>query len=324
MGRVRTKTVKKSAKVIIERYYPKLTLDFETNKRICDEIAIIASKRLRNKVSFSHLDSHEGLGRPGCYRYLTGCQLQIAGYTTHLMKRIQRGPVRGISFKLQEEERERKDQYVPEVSALDFAQNSESGQLDVDTETKDLLKHLGVRSSSLTRVRNPTATNSILTILLTVRLYPRQRHPRYPAAGPRARWPPLRRPPPSPRLSGDGREKRDEYHGWIWRFGHKTVHGICLHDDFSASIGQVVMLLPDHSAEKERSFAHTRCRRFSRVIPEMTLDCQFYVPYQLQCCHTCCPFVTHGWGWLLHRQGWPYGLALVGVVTTSIRDMSVF
>lgn len=51
MGRVRTKTVKKSAKVIIERYYPKLTLDFETNKRICDEIAVIASKRLRNKVS---------------------------------------------------------------------------------------------------------------------------------------------------------------------------------------------------------------------------------------------------------------------------------
>ena len=43
-------TVKKSAKVIIERYYPRLTLDFETNKRVCDEIAIIASKRLRNKV----------------------------------------------------------------------------------------------------------------------------------------------------------------------------------------------------------------------------------------------------------------------------------
>jgi small subunit ribosomal protein S17e len=38
MGRVRTKTVKKSAKVIIERYYPKLSLDFETNKRICDEV----------------------------------------------------------------------------------------------------------------------------------------------------------------------------------------------------------------------------------------------------------------------------------------------
>ena len=84
------------------------------------QIAIIASKRLRNK---------------------------IAGYTTHLMKRIQRGPVRGISFKLQEEERERKDQYVPEISALDFTQNSESGALDVDQETKDLLKSLGVRAA---------------------------------------------------------------------------------------------------------------------------------------------------------------------------------
>ncbi|KAF2665618.1 40S ribosomal protein S17-like protein [Microthyrium microscopicum] len=116
MGRVRTKTVKKSAKVIIERYYPKLTLDFETNKRICDEIAIIASKRLRNK---------------------------IAGFTTHLMKRIQRGPVRGISFKLQEEERERKDQYVPEVSALDY---SEAGSITVDQDTKDLLKSMGFDS----------------------------------------------------------------------------------------------------------------------------------------------------------------------------------
>jgi len=35
----------------LRRYYPKLTLDFETNKKICDEIAIIASKRLRNKAS---------------------------------------------------------------------------------------------------------------------------------------------------------------------------------------------------------------------------------------------------------------------------------
>lgn len=85
---VRTKTVKKSARAIIEKYYSRLTMDFHTNKRVCDEVAIIPSKRMRNK---------------------------IAGFVTHLMKRIQRGPVRGISLKLQEEERERRMDFVPEV-----------------------------------------------------------------------------------------------------------------------------------------------------------------------------------------------------------------
>lgn len=101
---------------MIEGYYPKLTLDFEINKRLASEIAYIPSKRLRNK---------------------------IAGYTTHLMKRIQKGPVRGISFKLQEEERERRDQYVPDVSALDLSHTD--GSLDVDKDTAELLKSLGLK-----------------------------------------------------------------------------------------------------------------------------------------------------------------------------------
>ncbi|CAN1277562.1 40S ribosomal protein S17-4 [Linum perenne] len=70
MGRVRTKTVKKSSRQVIERYYSKMTLDFHTNKKILEEVAIIPSKRLRNK---------------------------IAGFSTHLMKRIQKGPVRGMA-----------------------------------------------------------------------------------------------------------------------------------------------------------------------------------------------------------------------------------
>merc|ERR1711939_382344 len=119
MGRVRTKTSKRASRVLIEKYYPRLTLDFHTNKRICDEVAIIPSKRLRNK---------------------------IAGFTTHLMKRIQKGPVRGISFKLQEEERERKDNYVPEVSALDTTANP----LEVDQDTKELLRSIGMDNINVT------------------------------------------------------------------------------------------------------------------------------------------------------------------------------
>merc|ERR1711972_469437 len=94
---------------IIEKYYARLTLDFQTNKRLCEEVAIIPSKGLKNK---------------------------IAGYTTHLMKRIQRGPVRGISLKLQEEERERRMDFVPEVSAVD------TDVIEVDPETKAMLRSL--------------------------------------------------------------------------------------------------------------------------------------------------------------------------------------
>ncbi len=119
MGRVRTKTVKKLARVIVEKYYSKLTLDFQTNKKITEDVASIPSKRLRNK---------------------------IAGYMTHLMKRIGKGPVRGISLKLQEEERERRMEYVPERSEVNV------DVIDVDSDTKKMLKTLGMGPLSVFKV----------------------------------------------------------------------------------------------------------------------------------------------------------------------------
>ena len=108
---VRTKTVKRSARLIVEKYYSRLGVDFHTNKRITDEVAVVPSKRMRNK---------------------------IAGFVTHLMKRIQRGPVRGISLALQEEEREKKLDYVPDVSFI------EQDSIEIDADTADMLKALKI------------------------------------------------------------------------------------------------------------------------------------------------------------------------------------
>jgi ribosomal protein S17E len=58
-GRVRTKTVKRASRILIEKYYQKLTMDFDTNKRICDEVADIQTKRLRNKIAGFTTVSHQ-------------------------------------------------------------------------------------------------------------------------------------------------------------------------------------------------------------------------------------------------------------------------
>ena len=111
MGRVRTKTVKRAARQLIEKFYPKMSLDFHYNKRVLDDVAVVPSKRLRNK---------------------------IAGYASKLMKRIQKGPVRGISLKLQEEERERRMDAGAKQNYFD------DKQYEVDPETQEMLANLGL------------------------------------------------------------------------------------------------------------------------------------------------------------------------------------
>merc|ERR1712048_982788 len=98
---------------IVEKYYDRLCLDFQVNKRVCDDVATIPSKRLRN---------------------------QIAGYVTRLMKRVERAPkgVKGISLKLQEEQREKRLDFVPEHSALD------TGTFKVDIHTRNMLKAMNI------------------------------------------------------------------------------------------------------------------------------------------------------------------------------------
>jgi small subunit ribosomal protein S17e len=112
MGRVRTKTVKRAARELIEKYYYKLNEDFHLNKKILDHVAEVGSKRLRNK---------------------------IAGYTTHLMKRIQKGPVKGISLKIQEEQRERLLDIIPAQSNIQV----EKREHEVDESVLKMLKERG-------------------------------------------------------------------------------------------------------------------------------------------------------------------------------------
>jgi small subunit ribosomal protein S17e len=88
-----------------------MSKDFHYNKRVCDDFAVIPTKRLRNK---------------------------IAGYATRLMRRIEKGPVRGISLKLQEEERERKMEYRPTTSEFEVE------NMRQDYETQEMLKALNL------------------------------------------------------------------------------------------------------------------------------------------------------------------------------------
>ena len=114
MGRVRTKTVKRASREVIEKYFYKLTEDFDVNKKILDSVAKISTKRLRNK---------------------------IAGYTTHLMKRIQKGPVKGISLKVQEEQREKLLDIIPGSSKIQV----DKKEIEVEEDVQRMLEDANMK-----------------------------------------------------------------------------------------------------------------------------------------------------------------------------------
>ena len=62
MGRIRQAFIKRTAMELIKRYRDLFTTDFETNKKVLEQVAQISTKRLRNR---------------------------IAGYITHKMRQLQ-------------------------------------------------------------------------------------------------------------------------------------------------------------------------------------------------------------------------------------------
>ena len=118
--------MKRAARELIEKYYLDLTFDFHINKKILEDVAYVSTKRLRNK---------------------------IAGFTTHLMRRIQNGPVKGISLKIQEEERERRLDFVPKESNINLESTTE-----VDQETYNYLEAISPGIVSKLAVQQEQAT----------------------------------------------------------------------------------------------------------------------------------------------------------------------
>jgi len=51
MGKVRPKQVKRIAYELLRRFPDRFSSDFEVNKRVLEEIAIVPSQKLRNRVA---------------------------------------------------------------------------------------------------------------------------------------------------------------------------------------------------------------------------------------------------------------------------------
>lgn len=51
MGKVRTETVKRTARELIERFPDKFTNEYEANKTVVNELVRAPSKKLRNRIA---------------------------------------------------------------------------------------------------------------------------------------------------------------------------------------------------------------------------------------------------------------------------------
>ncbi|WP_421077266.1 30S ribosomal protein S17e [Methanothermococcus sp. Ax23] len=51
MGRIRQTFIKRAGEELLEKFEDKFTTDFETNKKAVEEVALISTKRLRNRIA---------------------------------------------------------------------------------------------------------------------------------------------------------------------------------------------------------------------------------------------------------------------------------
>lgn len=114
MGKIRGRTIKRAARSVIENYFSRVNVDFENNLSVVRDITITQNKKIRN---------------------------QLAGYITHLYKRIQKGVVKGIYIKAHEKEKERKESFIPKVGVLD------TEKVMVDPVTYAMIKKYNIQGN---------------------------------------------------------------------------------------------------------------------------------------------------------------------------------
>jgi small subunit ribosomal protein S17e len=108
------KVIGRAAKAIAEKYFQRLDNTFDHNVLVVEDVAIVQSTKLRN---------------------------QIAHHLTKLYKMIQEGQCKDIYIKCHEEERERKENFIPKKSILDVE------TVEVDSVTMEMLNKYGMKGN---------------------------------------------------------------------------------------------------------------------------------------------------------------------------------
>lgn len=114
MGKIRGRAIKSAARTVMETYFSRTSNDFVNNLALVKDITVTQNKKTRNV---------------------------LAGYITHLYKRIHKGDVKGIHIKAHEEEKERKEAFIPKVGVLD------EEKITVDAVSKKMIEEYQIEGN---------------------------------------------------------------------------------------------------------------------------------------------------------------------------------